>query len=80
LNLVTPNELRGVGIAFFLATSGLIGLGSGPLLVAMASEYLFHGEIGLGMAAVYSLLCPLGALLLRMGCGAMSQAVIAAER
>ena len=30
LNLVTPNELRGTGIAFFASTAGLVGAGTGP--------------------------------------------------
>ena len=35
LNLVTPNELRGTGIAFWAATSGLIGAAAGPMLIAL---------------------------------------------
>ena len=31
LNLVTPNELRGTGIALFASTAGLVGAGTGPV-------------------------------------------------
>jgi MFS family permease len=81
LNLVTPNELRGAGIAFFSATAGLVGAGAGTLLVAGASEHLFGGgaSIGLGIAAVIAACCPLGALCLALGMRPMRAAVAAAE-
>lgn len=82
LNLVTPNELRGAGAAFFSATSGLIGSGAGALLIAAASDLLFGGRssLGLGMAAVIAVCCPLGALFLMLGLRPMRAAVAAAER
>lgn len=81
LNLVTPNELRGTGIAFFAATTGLIGLGAGPLLIAAIAEHVFGGtsSIGLGMAATIALCCPIGALLLGLGCRGMRDAMADAE-
>ncbi|MGL4566874.1 MAG: hypothetical protein ACRCVD_16390, partial [Halioglobus sp.] len=77
LNLVTPNELRGTGIAFFAATTGLIGLGGGPLLIAFIAENVFGGaaDIGLGMAATIALCCPIGAVLLRLGCRGMRESM-----
>ena len=77
LNLVTPNELRGAGIAFFSATAGLIGLGGGPIAIATMAERLFDGpsDIGLGLAVMIAVCCPLGAALLAAGCGAMREAV-----
>jgi MFS family permease len=82
LNLVTPNELRGTGMAFFASTAGLIGMGSGPLLIAAASDYLYGGpaDIGLGMATVFGIFCPIAAVLLALGFGAMREAMDEAER
>jgi hypothetical protein len=82
LNLVTPNELRGTGIAFFAATAGLIGLGAGPILIASISEHLLGGpsQIGLGMAVTIAVFCPLAAAVLALGCGAMREAVLEAEK
>jgi MFS family permease len=82
LNLVTPNELRGTGIAFWAATSGLVGAASGPLLIAMASQYLFHGKasIGLGMASLIGISCPMAALFLWLASRPMREAVADAER
>ncbi|MBW2942471.1 MFS transporter [Zhongshania aquimaris] len=76
LNLATPNELRGTGMAFFAGTAGLIGMAAGPVLIATASEQLYgEGSIGLGMATVIGIFCPLSALILATGCKAMRKAV-----
>jgi len=80
LNLATPNELRGAGVAFFSATVGLIALSTGPIMVAMFSEYLFGGNaIGQGIALLVSICCPLAALILWWGRRAMHEAVTAAQ-
>lgn len=80
LNLVTPNELRGAGIAFFSGTAGLVGLAAGPLIIAFFSDQVFGGNaIGLGMATTIGICCPLAASLLLTGCKAMQQAVLSLE-
>lgn len=79
LNLVTPNELRGTGIATFNASAGLIGAGVGPILIAALSDHLFGGNIGLGISAAVAICCPLAAALLFGGMKAMRQAVGQAE-
>ncbi len=81
LNLVTPNELRGAGVAFFSATAGLIGLGGGPVVIATIAEQVFGGpqDIGLGLAAMVAVCCPLAAVLLWAGCSAMREAVRQAQ-
>jgi len=70
LNLVTPNELRGTGVAFFAATAGLIGSATGPILIAAVSDHVFGGPefIGRGMAVVIAVCCPIGAAILAFGC------------
>lgn len=80
LNLVTPNELRGAGIAFFSGTAGLVGLAAGPLIIAFFSDHLYGGNaIGMGMATTISICCPIAATLLLTGCKAMHQAVVSLE-
>ncbi len=81
LNLVTPNELRGAGIAFYGAVGGILGGGLGPLLMAAAAQYIYGSEsaIGLGMATVIGVCGPLGALFLVLGLRAMREAVTEAE-
>jgi MFS family permease len=80
LNLVTPNELRGAGVAFYSATIGLVALSLGPILIAAFSDYLYGGNaIGLGMGTVFVICLPLAALALFTGRRAMREAVIGAE-
>jgi MFS family permease len=82
LNLVTPNELRGTGIAFFAATAGLIGAAAGPLLIALFAEKFFGGPsgIGYGMAMMMAICCPVAAISLALGFRAMRESVTEAER
>jgi MFS family permease len=82
LNLVTRNELRGAGVAFFNATSGLVGSVAGPLLIGALSDHVFKGPagIGRGIATTFAVCCPLGAAGLALGCRGMRQAVREAER
>jgi MFS family permease len=82
LNLVTPNELRGAGVAFYSSISGTIGAGMGAVIVAGISDRFFQGgtSIGLGIAATAVICCPIGAALLICGCRAMRDAVALAER
>ncbi len=81
LNLVTPNELRGTGIAFFSGTAGLFGIATGPIIIAAFAEKVFTGDstVGLGMAATIAICSPLAALLLALGCKPMRQAMTAME-
>jgi MFS family permease len=81
MNLITPNELRGAGVALFNLFPGLIGSISGPVLIASIGEHFFAGPagIGSGMAVVIAICCPLGAASLALGCRAMREAVREAE-
>jgi MFS family permease len=81
MNLITPNELRGAGVAFFNVTAGLVGSVAGPVLVAAIGERYFKGPagIGFGMASVIAVCCPLGAASLALGFRAMREAVSDAE-
>jgi len=81
LNLVTPNELRGAGIAFWAATSGMMGAALGPMLIAALSQRLFHGPtgIGYGMAMLMAICFPIAAVCLVLGFRSMREAVADAE-
>ncbi len=81
LNIVTPNELRGTGIALFAATSGIIGSTLGPIIIASIAEYAYSGPSAMGMAlaTVIGICCPAAALVMYLGLNAMRNAVEAAE-
>jgi MFS family permease len=79
LNLVTPNELRGSGIAVFNIVMGMLGGSMGPVLVAAISQ--FGGfEIGVGLTVTIAICFPIGAILLLSGLRAMREAMAEAER
>lgn len=82
LNLVTPSQLRGTGVALFTATSGLIGGGLGPVLIPAAARYIFRDEsaIGQGMAVVIAVCCPIAAVSLALGLRGMRAAIAASEQ
>jgi MFS family permease len=81
LNLVTPNELRGAGFAFYAGTSGLLAAAVAPTLVALFAKF-FSGPaaIGHGMAMLIGLGCPIAILCFFLGLQAMCGAVEESER
>lgn len=81
LNLVTPNELRGTGVAVYSTIGGLLGGSAGTVLIPIASQAFFEGTdaIGKGMAVLIGVACPLTALALFSGMGAMRKAMADAE-
>jgi MFS family permease len=79
LNLVTPNELRGSGVAVFNIILGMLGGSMGPVLVAAVSQ--FGGfEIGVGLTVTIAICFPIGAFLLLFGLRSMREAMAAAEQ
>ena len=82
LNIVTPNELRGTGVALFTLIAGTLGAGGGPVMIAAVSDYLFKDEsaVGLAMATVIAVCLPLAALFMRLGLRPMREAVQAADQ
>ncbi|HET8711534.1 MAG TPA: MFS transporter [Spongiibacteraceae bacterium] len=81
LNLVTPNELRGSGSAFFALVTGTLGAGMGPVLIAEVSDRMYGGgaSIGLGIATMIAICFPISAILLACGFGAMRSATVTQE-
>lgn len=69
LQLMTPNRLRGQVAALYFLIANLLGLGLGPTLVAIATDYLFGYDeaIHLSVALCGGVLCPLGAFVLWRG-------------
>jgi MFS family permease len=82
LNIVTPNELRGTGIAVYALITGTIGAGGGPVVIAAVSDYIYKDEkaIGLAMATVIAVCLPIAALFLGLALRPMREAVQQAEQ
>ena len=66
LQLMTPNRMRGQVMALYMLAANLIGLGLGPTVIAMTTDYVFGYDAALGksIALCAAVLCPLGALIL----------------
>ena len=47
---VTPNEMRGVASALYLFIMNLLGLGLGPTVVALVTDYVLQDESQLGIS------------------------------
>ena len=69
LQLMTPNRMRGQIMAVYLLVANLIGLGLGPTVLAMTTDYVFgyDAAIGKSIALCAAVLCPLGAIVLWSG-------------
>lgn len=76
LNLVTPNELRGTGVAVFTTVGAMVGGGLGPVLIAWVGG---ESSLGTGLAVMIGICCPLGGLFLLLGLRAMRAAMAEAE-
>jgi MFS family permease len=69
LQLMTPNRLRGQVAAVYFLVANLLGMGVGPTVVALTTDYVFGYDAAIGRSIALSggLLCPLGAFILWRG-------------
>jgi MFS family permease len=69
LQLITPNELRGQMTAVYFFIANLIGLGLGPTVVALITDYGYADPLALGasIATLAAVAGPLSAVVLASG-------------
>lgn len=53
---VVPNRMRGQAIAIYLLIAGLLGIGLGPVLVALVTDHVFHDDAMLPQAVSLTVL------------------------
>ena len=75
LQLVTPNDMRGLVSGLYVVTTNVIGLLLGPTLVASATDYIFAAPeaVASSLAVVSLLVGPLAAWLLLVGQAAYTE-------
>lgn len=56
LQMVTPNEMRGQVVAMFTFVVNIVGMGVGPLVVALITDFVFHDETRIGASLVVATL------------------------
>lgn len=79
IQLVTPNRMRGQITAVMLFTFNIIGVGLGPVIIALFTDYWFQSEaqIGSALAASAALLGPTAILVLALGLKPYGRAIAA---
>ncbi len=75
LQLVTPNEYRARVTALYFFVVNLVGLGFGPMLIALLTDHLFgdDGALRYSIALVAGAALPLAALVLSAGFAAFAR-------
>jgi MFS family permease len=72
IQVITPNRMRATASAIYLFFLNLVGIGFGPTLVALCTDYLFGEDaaVGKSIALVAGISAPLAALLFWWGLAA----------
>jgi MFS family permease len=47
---ITPNRMRGKAVAVYLLIGGLLGIGFGPMSIALVTDHVFKSDDGLPYA------------------------------
>lgn len=78
LQIATPANLRGQMSAIYLLVFNLVGLGLGPMVVAVFTDFVFADEamIGWSLLMTYLIFAPLAAILMIWAAPAMHQRVL----
>jgi MFS family permease len=64
LQELVPNHMRAQAVALFVTISSFVGMGFGPVVIALVTEHVFHDEMKIGYAvASVSLICTVLGLL-----------------
>lgn len=81
LQIVTPARMRGRVSAVYLMVLNLTGIGLGPMLVAVCTNFVFRDDtkLILSIATTMVILSPIAVVVLRGGFSAMREAVLLAE-
>ncbi|HEY6598444.1 MAG TPA: MFS transporter, partial [Pseudomonadales bacterium] len=81
LQLMTPNQMRAQVMALYGFLANLIGIGLGPTVVAAITDYVFGRDdaIAQSLALTGAVLCPIAALILWWGLGAIRTELEAAR-
>ena len=74
LQIVTPNEMRGVVAGIFVVSANVLGLGLGPTLVAATTDYILAdpNRVHISLTVVSMTVAPIAMLLIMSGMRAMN--------
>ena len=82
IQTVSPNQMRGQISAIYMLISNLIGIGAGPVVVAVLTDRLFQDEGALNYSLVITcgIAAPLAALFFRTGYKGLRQSIEASQK
>jgi hypothetical protein len=80
LQIVTPGRMRGQVSAVYVLVFNMIGLGCGPTVVALFTDYVFRDDamVGWSLLMTFAIFAPLAAGLLLLGARAIRKGVMQA--
>ena len=69
LQIVTPNQLRGQVISIYYFIANVLGVASGPTVIAVLTDYLYRDEraVGFSLATVSGVITPIVIIILAFG-------------
>jgi MFS family permease len=81
MQVMTPNEFRGQVSVMFMFVMTCLGIGLGPSVPALFTDFLFHDDnmVGSSMALTVAITAPLAAIFLWSGRSYMRKAVAEAQ-
>jgi MFS family permease len=67
---MTPNRMRGQVTAIYLFCLNLVGIGLGPVIVALFTEQLYGGDASVrySIATIVAIAAPISALVMMAAC------------
>ncbi|HTW34703.1 MAG TPA: MFS transporter [Rhizomicrobium sp.] len=80
LQVIAPNQMRGQIVSFYLFVANILGVGLGPVIVALLTDYVFRNELDVGrsIALLTVMVTPIVVLILALGLGSYRKSVAAA--
>lgn len=81
IQMMTPNQMRGQVVALFFLLANLIGMGLGPTVLALTTDFVFGNDAALNksMALCGAVILPVSALIILWGLPAIRKAVAEAS-
>lgn len=80
LQVIAPNQMRGQIVSFYLFIANILGVGLGPVIVALMTDYVFRSELAVGysIALLTAVVTPIVVVILAFGLGSYRKSVAAA--
>jgi MFS family permease len=81
LQAVAPNQLRGQLVAIFSFLANILGVASGPTVIALLTDYVYRDEqaIGLSMATASLIITPITVTILGIGRAGLRRSLARAD-